>query len=87
MSALARALGLSVLFMAVRSLYTDDHEAFRDSFATFVQKELAPNYLYWEEAGIAPAASSPRPAGTGSSEWLSPSSTAAVAPKTSASTL
>ncbi|MEI7992974.1 MAG: acyl-CoA dehydrogenase family protein [Actinomycetota bacterium] len=40
--------------MVVRSLYTDDHEAFRDSFATFVQKELSPNYLDWEEAGIAP---------------------------------
>ena len=54
MSALARALGLSLLLMAVRSLYTEDHEAFRDSFATFVQKELSPNYLDWEEAGIAP---------------------------------
>ena len=38
----------------MRSLYTDDHEAFRESFSTFVQKELAPHYLDWEEAGIAP---------------------------------
>jgi alkylation response protein AidB-like acyl-CoA dehydrogenase len=38
----------------VRTLYTDDHEAFRESFATFVQKELSPHYLDWEKAGIAP---------------------------------
>lgn len=40
--------------MAVRSLSTDDHEAFRESFSTFIQRELAPHYLDWEEAGIAP---------------------------------
>ena len=51
---LARALALSVAFCAVRSLYNEDHEAFRESFATFVAKELTPHYLDWEKAGIAP---------------------------------
>ena len=51
---LARAIALSVAFCAVRSLYNEDHEAFRESFATFVVKELTPHYLEWEKAGIAP---------------------------------
>jgi len=36
------------------TLYTEDHELFRSSFRSFVDKELAPDYLKWEEAGIAP---------------------------------
>ena len=51
---LARAIALSVAFCAVRSLYNEDHEAFRESFAAFVAKELTPHYLEWEKAGIAP---------------------------------
>ena len=38
----------------MRELFTDDHEAFRESFAAFVQRELVPDYLEWEKAGIAP---------------------------------
>jgi len=38
----------------VRDLYDDDHEAFRESFASFVAKEMSPHYLEWENAGIAP---------------------------------
>jgi alkylation response protein AidB-like acyl-CoA dehydrogenase len=38
----------------VRDLYDDDHEAFRESFASFVAKEMSPHYLDWESAGIAP---------------------------------
>jgi hypothetical protein len=38
----------------VRSLFTDEHEAFRESFAAFIAKELSPHYLDWERAGIAP---------------------------------
>ena len=38
----------------MRDHFTPDHEAFRDSFAAFIAKELAPDYLEWERAGIAP---------------------------------
>ena len=38
----------------MRALFTEDHEAFRESFAAFVAKELSPHYLDWEKAGIAP---------------------------------
>jgi len=38
----------------VRELFSDDHESFRQSFASFVAKELVPNYLDWERDGIAP---------------------------------
>lgn len=37
-----------------RTLYSDDHLAFADSFRTFIAKEIQPHYLAWEEAGIAP---------------------------------
>ncbi len=36
----------------MRDHFTDDHEAFRASFASFVAKELAPDYLEYEKAGI-----------------------------------
>ncbi|MBI4934633.1 MAG: acyl-CoA dehydrogenase family protein [Actinobacteria bacterium] len=38
----------------MRALFTDDHQAFRESFAAFVAKEIAPHYLQWEKDGIAP---------------------------------
>jgi alkylation response protein AidB-like acyl-CoA dehydrogenase len=38
----------------VRELFDDDHEAFRGSFRSFVDKEIAPDYLQWEADGIAP---------------------------------
>jgi alkylation response protein AidB-like acyl-CoA dehydrogenase len=38
----------------VRSLFTDDHQAFRESFAAFIAKEITPHYLEWERDGIAP---------------------------------
>jgi alkylation response protein AidB-like acyl-CoA dehydrogenase len=38
----------------VRALFTDDHQAFRESFASFIAKEIAPHYLQWEKDGIAP---------------------------------
>jgi len=38
----------------VRDLFTEEHEAFRESFASFVAKELSPHYLDWEKAGLAP---------------------------------
>ena len=37
-----------------RQHFTDDHDAFRSSFAAFVAKEMTPHYLDWERDGIAP---------------------------------
>ncbi len=37
-----------------RTLYADEHLAFGESFRTFIAKEIAPDYLRWEEEGIAP---------------------------------
>ncbi len=38
----------------MRDLFDDDHQAFRESFAAFIAKEMTPNYLQWEADGIAP---------------------------------
>jgi alkylation response protein AidB-like acyl-CoA dehydrogenase len=38
----------------MRDLFTDDHQAFRESFAAFVAKEITPHYLDWEHDGITP---------------------------------
>ncbi len=37
--------------MIERTLFNADHEAFRDSFARFVDKEIAPFHAEWEEQG------------------------------------
>jgi acyl-CoA dehydrogenase len=37
--------------MIERTLFTADHEAFRDSFRRFVDKEIAPHHAAWEEQG------------------------------------
>ena len=37
--------------MIERTLFNADHEAFRDSFRRFVQKEIAPHHEAWEEQG------------------------------------
>jgi alkylation response protein AidB-like acyl-CoA dehydrogenase len=37
--------------MIERSLYSPDHEAFRDSFRRFVEREIAPFHADWEEQG------------------------------------
>ena len=37
-----------------RTLFTDEHELFRDSVRAFVQKEIAPNHEQWERDGIVP---------------------------------
>ena len=37
-----------------RTLYDDDHEAFRASVRTFVDKEIAPHVDQWSTAGITP---------------------------------
>ena len=37
--------------MIERTLFNADHEAFRDSFARFIDKEIAPFHAQWEEQG------------------------------------
>ncbi len=37
--------------MIERTLFTPDHEAFRDSFRRFIEKEIAPFHDSWEEQG------------------------------------
>ena len=37
--------------MIERSLFNADHEAFRDSFQRFVDKEIAPHHAAWEDQG------------------------------------
>ncbi len=37
--------------MIQRTLFTPDHEAFRDSFRRFIDKEIAPYHDAWEEQG------------------------------------
>jgi acyl-CoA dehydrogenase len=38
--------------MIPRTLFTPDHEAFRDSFRRFIDKEIAPHHDAWEEQGF-----------------------------------
>ncbi|MBT9462569.1 acyl-CoA dehydrogenase family protein [Hydrogenophaga sp.] len=38
--------------MIERTLFNADHEAFRDSFRKFVEKEIAPHHEAWEEQGF-----------------------------------
>jgi len=37
-----------------RQLFDDEHEAFRDSFRRFLEKEVVPNHDQWERDGIVP---------------------------------
>jgi alkylation response protein AidB-like acyl-CoA dehydrogenase len=37
-----------------RTIYTQDHEAFRSTLRTFIAKEVTPNFAKWEEAGHPP---------------------------------
>lgn len=37
-----------------RTIYTEDHESFRDTIRSFIEKEVAPVYEEWYEAGIVP---------------------------------
>jgi alkylation response protein AidB-like acyl-CoA dehydrogenase len=38
----------------MRTLFADEHEAFRESFAAWVAKEVSPHYLEWERAAQTP---------------------------------
>ncbi|HSO36190.1 MAG TPA: acyl-CoA dehydrogenase family protein, partial [Labilithrix sp.] len=35
-----------------RTIYSEDHELFRKSFRTFLEREVVPNQMRWIEAGI-----------------------------------
>ena len=35
-----------------RSIYTEDHELFRQSVRTFIEREVTPNFERWERDGI-----------------------------------
>jgi alkylation response protein AidB-like acyl-CoA dehydrogenase len=37
--------------MIARTLFTSDHESFRDSYRRFLEKEVAPYHAQWEEQG------------------------------------
>ncbi|MGA0878673.1 MAG: acyl-CoA dehydrogenase family protein [Ilumatobacteraceae bacterium] len=37
-----------------RTLYTDEHLAFAESFRLFITREISPRYLEWERDGLAP---------------------------------
>ena len=37
-----------------RDIYTEDHDAFRDTVRQFIGKEIVPNIHEWEEAGLVP---------------------------------
>ena len=37
-----------------RHLFDDEHEAFRDSFRRFLEKEVVPHHERWERDGIVP---------------------------------
>ena len=37
-----------------RTIFTDEHEMFRDAFRQFVDKEIVPDFLQWEADGIVP---------------------------------
>jgi alkylation response protein AidB-like acyl-CoA dehydrogenase len=37
-----------------RTIFTDEHEMFRQAFRKFVEKEIVPHHLEWERAGIVP---------------------------------
>src|SRR3954471_4366268 len=37
-----------------RTIFTDEHDMFREAFRQFVAKEITPHHLEWERAGIVP---------------------------------
>ena len=39
-----------------RTIFTDEHDMFRDAFRRFVDKEITPNIVEWDRAGIVPRA-------------------------------
>ena len=63
--------------MIPRTLFTSDHEAFRDTLRKFLEKEAVPHHARWEEEG---QVSRELWLKAGENGFLCPSSTAARAP-------
>ena len=40
--------------VVTRTLFSDEHEAFRDAIRRFIDHEVVPNYRSWEDAGYVP---------------------------------
>ena len=40
--------------MIARTIFSETHEAFRDTVRRFVERELVPHHAAWEEAGVVP---------------------------------
>jgi acyl-CoA dehydrogenase len=40
--------------MTTRTLFTEEHEAFREQVRRFCEREIAPHYRDWEKAGVTP---------------------------------
>ena len=40
--------------MTARSLFSAEHEAFRDTVRSFVESELVPHHAQWEKDGVVP---------------------------------
>jgi acyl-CoA dehydrogenase len=53
------------LDVAGRTVYNDDHEAFRDSVRSFIKAEVVPNIDRWDEAGIVEKAIWPKAGAVG----------------------
>ena len=70
----------------LRDIYTEDHEAFRDTVRQFVGKEIVPYIPEWEAAGIVPASCTRRPQKLASTACRSPRSSVAAEWTHSAST-
>ena len=60
--------------------YNEDHLAFADAVRTFIAKEMQPDYLAWEAAGMVPREAFREAGAKGFLAFRSPSSTAAAEP-------
>ncbi len=55
-----------------RTLFTDEHELFRESFRRFLAKEVVPRYAGWERDGIVPREVFAKAGEPASSAWQVP---------------
>ena len=68
-----------------RTHFTEEHDLFRESFHTFVEREITPHDLEWNDAGIVSRDLFKKAGDAGSSAWPCPRTSAAAASTTSAS--
>ena len=69
-----------------RKHYEPEHIAFGEAVRAFIDKEMVPNFLEWEQIGSAPRELFQVAGRTASSAWLCLRNTAEVASPTSGST-